>query len=312
MTELRDLLERLIEDPAASWAVGSYGAIAEFHWDAGEARRPLSPLGVATARGALRIAPEGPVAPLAWEAPAAHGAPWVQGLAFCLPAQEARMGGRRTLTRLEDREEGALFDIGVGAPHVDACVLAPPELARALSEACGRSIWDADSPALALLKEAAPPRLFRSRIAEVRVDQRIGSRARKEPNPEGPHTHVLRDLVARGLAFDEAIPVPPGSVPALYCYPAHAARDGLGRPRLFDAAAYDAFQGLLERYGPAGFLARKRAYFAHAEGRGPLPEPSDRAVARVALAQLEARGLAAGRASELASAWGAQRRPAAA
>ena len=258
------LIDRYLDDPTASWAVGTYGAVAEFHWDADEPVRPLAPRGRATARGSVRIASLDDAQGLAWEAGPGGGAPWTQGFAVCVPEADARLHGRTVLTRAEESDEGALFDLGLGVAHLDACVLADDALARALAPYVDRSVWDEGSRAFPLIKEASPPRVFRARLAEVRVNQRIGSAKRGIETPEGPHTHILPPLLAKGRAWSPEIPVPQGRVPVLYLYPAHPVQDDLGAPRPFDARAFEDFQALLADYAPEGYWERftRRPYLS--------------------------------------------------
>ena len=55
--QLHDVVRRLLSDPEAGWSMGSFGALAEFHHDPGEAALVDHPdrLTRATARGAIRI-----------------------------------------------------------------------------------------------------------------------------------------------------------------------------------------------------------------------------------------------------------------
>lgn len=297
MAALDTLIDRYLDDPTASWAVGTYGAVAEFHRDADESAHPLKPKGRATARGAVRIEALAGARGLAWEAGPGGGAPWTQGFAFCLPEADARLHARTALARDEETDEGTLFDLGLGVAHLDACVLADDALARSLAPHAGRSVWDEASRAFALIKEASPPRVFRTRLAEVRVNQRIGSASRGIPTPEGPHTHILPPLLHKGRAWSPEIPVPAGAVPILYLYPAHPVQDDLGRARPFDSVAFEAFQRLLADYGPAGYWERKRALDGAAGGADPR-------TARIALAQRRAQGRPAEELDRLARAWG--------
>lgn len=49
------LLRQMLDDPRAGWSVGTFGAIAEFLRDPGEAAVRGAGLSVSTARGAVRI-----------------------------------------------------------------------------------------------------------------------------------------------------------------------------------------------------------------------------------------------------------------
>lgn len=67
MPNLRETLEAQLSDWRAGWSVGSFGAIAEFHQDEGEATIVSEPLARATSRGAIRIERTEGAVPIAWE-----------------------------------------------------------------------------------------------------------------------------------------------------------------------------------------------------------------------------------------------------
>src|SRR5258708_34193222 len=92
-----DLISRHLADPQTSWAIGTFGAIAEFHRDADEPVA-LSAHGAVTARGGIRLQLDGTVRPIAWERPSA-GDGWMHGLALCLPAAASAVDRTTTLPR---------------------------------------------------------------------------------------------------------------------------------------------------------------------------------------------------------------------
>lgn len=303
-TAPRELLEQLLDDPATGFSVGCFGAIAEFSRAPGEPSAALAPLGRATERGSVRVELSEDATLFAWEAPRGHGAPWMQGLELLLDEASARMGGRTELTRVEDTADGALFDLGLGAPNVDACVLADEALARELDPCCGRSVLDPDNPAMEAIKHASPSRVFRSAVAEVRVHQRIGSTRRGIPTPHGPHTHVLPALLAKGLAGPENVRLPEGRLPVLGIHPPHPLRDALGDAKAFDRAEHESFQERLAELGDPTYVAAKRALLAWVLGEGPEPTELDKRVPRVLLHQLPHQGVAPERVREVAEHWG--------
>ena len=77
-------------------------------------------------------------------------------------------------------------------------------------------------------------------------------------SPDGPHTHLLPELLRHHRVHDANIPVPAGLLPCLTLYPPHPARDAEGRERAFDRDLHVAYQGLLEDHGDAEFVAAKR------------------------------------------------------
>ncbi len=291
---IADLIDTHLERPTTSWGVSAFGAVGEFHWQADEPHcARTSPLGRASKRGALAIHMHDDVDVVAWERPYFHGAPWQQGVMFVLPEDVARLSARTEITRLEDTEDGVLFDMGLGVPNVDVCVLVnDTELESVLDRYVGSSVHDTANGAMAAIKDASPARVFRSAFATCTVYQQIASSAKGIPTPEGPHTHLRLSLMNPPRSFDAALPVPAGTLPVLEMFLAHPIRDELGSPRPFDAVAFDEFQHLIESYGPPGYAADKALVRAAMEADRPLAAGSRprRQTARVALCQLRAMG----------------------
>ncbi len=271
---LRDLILEHLADPASSWSCGRFGAVAEFHRDAGEpaALDPVT-LSVSTARGALRIdlAPATGSAAwaLAWEAPGSAPDGWTHGVALCLPRGEAALAGRTMITELgPDREavraedrEAILFDLGLGGTAFEICVRsADPAAVAALRAACGRAFLSHDHDLFAVMPRLAPHRVFRSRLGRVEVFQPIPPP--DGVSPEGPHTHVLPKLLAQDRDQAATVPVPDDAVAGLSLFPAHPLERPAGRPPVFDAARHEAFQDLMRRYGHPALLEGKRRALA--------------------------------------------------
>lgn len=132
MASLRAELARYLRDPDSTWTCGGFGALAEFHFDAGESVSFAGPptIGAATERGAFRLEVTPQLRPVAYETMSKTGKGWGQGLVLCLPEETARMGGRTIVTELgpdieviRPRDRGAiLFDLGIGKPQSDICV----------------------------------------------------------------------------------------------------------------------------------------------------------------------------------------------
>ncbi|MEM9799188.1 MAG: hypothetical protein AAGA20_02615 [Planctomycetota bacterium] len=306
MTSLPNLIESRLADAETSWSVGCFGAIAEFHWTRDEDCRAIEPMGRETSRGSITIDPDAlgsDARGLAWESAGGHGKGWTQGFSLHIPSGEARMGARDTLTRIGDDAEGALYDIGIGATDVDACVVtSDAELAAALDRSIGRSIWEDDNSVLAAIKEGSPTRLFRSKAAQVRVRQRIG-RSGGEPTPNGPHTHVIKNLLRTVRPHDARIPVPEGRSVVLSMYPPHPTRDEFGERKSFDQEQWKGFQALLAEFGTPGYASTKEELLAKANGDGECTAPSEPGIARVLLPQLAELGLRAERLEHVAEAW---------
>lgn len=306
---LENLLNRLLDDSRTSFSVGCLGAIAEYHWEADEPSRRVEPLGRANAHGHVlvdgleRFADH--VRGVAWLDGAGHDLPWRQSFELVLPEELARGSGRDRITRVREDGEGVWFDMGIGASNVEAYVVAQgDELIDTLDRAAGTRFVEDGNPGYAAVKRFSPPRVFKSCLAEVRVDQRIPSRERAETAPHGPHTHVLRGLLAGGARAAASAPArPAGTVPVLAVHVPHPMADEMGRLHDFDADDHAAFDKLLDAFAPRAWLAERDALFARAEG-GPRPASVDRRVARPVLAILRARGCAEERVTELAAEWG--------
>jgi hypothetical protein len=307
--DLRQLLDRLLDDPRTSFSVGCLGAIAEYHWEADEPSQRIAPLGRANAHGHVlvdgleRFAQH--VRGAAWLDGAGHDLPWRQSFELVVPEDVARGKARDRITRVREDDEGVWFDMGIGASNLDAYVVASNgELVDELDRAAGTRFVADGNTGYAAVKRFSPPRVFRTCVAEVRVDQRIPSRERAETAPHGPHTHVLRGLLAGGARAAASAPArPAGTVPVLGVHTPHPMADEMGRLHDYDANDFAAFDALLDAFAPRDWLAERDALFARADG-GPRLATVDRRVARPVLAILRARGWREERVAELAAEWG--------
>ncbi|HEX4252268.1 MAG TPA: hypothetical protein VH008_30700 [Pseudonocardia sp.] len=296
------LVEEYLDEPEASWSMGTRGAIAEFARDAGEAviRAAGS---VATDRGGIRLAAPPGVRPVAYETPAGPRDDWNHAVALCLPADAARCATRTSVTELgpdhaalrPDDRSAALFDLGLGTPTVDVCVrTADPALLGLLRAAAGSALF-ADGGTLAgRIATASPHRVFGTACGRVEVYAAIPPADGR--SPDGPHTHLLPHLLRTSPgrpAHPPTVPIPPGLVSCAELYPPHPLQDLVGRPIPFDAARHQAFQRLLDRFGDAGQRRLKadtvravRSGLAPGPGRGGATDPAGRAAVAVALRQL--------------------------
>lgn len=295
---VRRLLRQHLADPATSWSIGCFGAIAEFHRTPDEpVTIDLDSLTVVTALGALRVAPPRGLKPLAYELPSAFPHRWLHGLNFTLTASRVTQKARETITPLgpdrdairpEDRE-AQLFDLGVGAANISACVrTADPELIALLHDATGTNYLD-DQEMLTTVVHASPHRVFLSDAGRLEVYQRIGTV--EAGAPEGPHTHLLPKLLAAKRTHQATIALPRGRMPVLTAYPANPMIDPLGHDKPFDPEAADAFAAIVSRWADPQHRAEKaRATAALAGGVPPesYAPPRSRAgrlALRVALRQ---------------------------
>ncbi len=271
---LADHIRDYIHDPGASWMCGRFGAVAEFHRDLGEpveiATEPA--VAAATARGAVRLKLLPELRPVAYET-VNKCMTWGQGVALCLPEPFARMGGRavvaelgpdRDAIRVEDRD-ALLFDLGLGGRYTEICVrTSDPETVGLLRAIVGKPLFAEGGAFLGRLPTLSPHRVFRSRLGRVEVYQPVPPPDGK--SPEGPHTHVVKRLLALRRYHAATVPVPEGCIAGMTLYPAHPLHQEMGAAPRFDTARYDAFQELLKQYGDPALLAGKQA--AHRERAG--------------------------------------------
>ena len=266
-----DLLHRQNADADTQWSLGTFGGIAEFARDRDEpVLLSQSSHGVSaiTSRGAIAITCCDGIRPFASESITKTG--WSHRISLCLPADDCVMNRRTVLTELdidhdalrpEDRGS-ILFDLGLGALQADLCVrVGESGMAAQLRRHVGRSVFEIGNPAMGLILEANPHRVFMSRIGRIEVYQPIPPASGK--SPEGPHTHVLPKLLKSGRTQPATEPVPDGWIPCAHIYPPHPARDEMGRPRPFDITRHEAFQCLIGTYGPPESLATKRRVMHH-------------------------------------------------
>ncbi len=302
-----ELLHRQIADPDTQWSLGTFGGIAEFSRDRDEAvslSQSAHGVSAVTARGGIAIAACEAIRPFASESLTKTG--WSQRIALCLPADDCAMNRRTVLTELgSDRDalraedRGAiLFDLGLGALQTDLCVrIDDPSVIAKLRHHLGRSLFEAGNPAMGVIMEANPHRVFISRIGRIEVYQPIPPSSGK--SPEGPHTHILPKLLKTGRTHPATEPIPDGWIPCAHVYPPHPARDELGRPRPFDVTRHEAFQRMLRMYGRPENLAIKRRVMQAIEAGDPPAEMAQdregRNGVRIALRQMRAAGHASRR-----------------
>ena len=273
---LNSLLLDHLRDPESSWSCGRFGAIAEFHRESGEpaaiAEQPF--LSAAMARGAIRIKTPAELRPIAYETISRWIDSWGHGLALCLPRERARMYGRAVITELgPDREavraedrDALLFDRGLGGGSAAICVRTPDaETIRLLRAACGKSLFESAAGLLAHLPALSSHRVFISAAGRIEVYQPIPPPSGK--SLDGPHTHVLSRLLARGRSHAATVPIPPGWAVAMTLYPPRPLRHGSGRPTTFDPARQAWRAGAHCR--KAGRRAQRKSRDARGRSRPP-------------------------------------------
>jgi hypothetical protein len=193
---LETILAGQLADPDSHWGLGSFGAIAEFTRDLDEpvALNVAGPvLSAVTPRGGIRIVPCEGLRVVAFET--AAGSSWAQNVARCLREDAAAMHRRTALTEIgpdadalhEEDKTSVLLDLGLGIPHVDACVrVRDAAVIGQLLAQTGKNVFAPDSGAMRIILAAHPHRVFMSRCCRIEVYQPIPPPDGR--SPEGPHT----------------------------------------------------------------------------------------------------------------------------
>lgn len=192
--ETRTLISEHLGSSRSSWSIGVRGAIAEFLRSEEELTRAadLARLEVRTPRGAIRILPTDATLVTVRHRNSLH---------FCLPRSHAALPAcNEVVTELgpdqqspsSDFARHILFDLGLGIPHVRACVrTADHALLSHLRKTTGSPLLGTDPVTVQLLTAASPHRVFISNLARIEVYGPIPT----HHTPNGPHTHLLPDLL---------------------------------------------------------------------------------------------------------------------
>lgn len=307
MTDAPDPLYLFVEqliDVETAWSIGTFGAVAEFTRDAEEPAIldcDAVAVSVVTARGGMRIEAHDDLRLIASETLTAQS--WNQRVALCLPEDRCAMSRRVVLSevgpdrdalRAEDRT-AVLFDLGLGALQLDACIrTADATVIAELRRWVRQPLFAPGNGAMAAILAANPHRVFISRVGRIEVFQPIPPPDGK--SPEGPHTHVLPRLLRHNRTHAATEAVSKGWIPCGHFYPPHPTRNTLGQPQRFQPARHAAFQALLGRYGDPQLVDIKRRV-AESIAAGALPDgirvPAGRfarASVRIALRQLRMAG----------------------
>ena len=302
MDTVFDILSAHLDDPATSWSIGTFGAIAEFHRDANEAAEiDLSPDHgqVRTARGAIAIIRNPAARLIPYETVSSLPTAWSQGVMVCLPNDTAGLTAHTGVASLGSDDDALmpasdayLYDLGLGCRHIEACVrTADLGLRDILQDATGTPFLKLPMTTVEALKATNPVRVFRSRLGRIEVAQSIPDS--NGVTPMGPHTHVLPNLLGQKHEQAATIPIPDGWTMALAFYPPHPIRTNDGKFKPFDKITFDAFQSLIQDYAPADLAAAKRTAWKFLDTNVPVaPEavPTTRharTAFRVALRQWE-------------------------
>ena len=297
-----EFLDAQLANCDTQWSVGTFGALAEFTRDRHEAaaiRHSDSDVSAVTSRGGIRISPSPNIRLVASES--ATRTSWNHRVALCLREEDSAMTQRDVLTELgtdtqslrDCDRDAILFDLGLAAHQIDACVrVSDPAVVADLRACSGRNVFEAGNPAMRVIVSASPHRVFVSRIGRIEVFQPIPPPGGS--SPEGPHTHVLPKLLQHRRTHPATEQVPPNFVPCAHFYPAHPTKDVLGCPLPFDADRHSLFQEMFLQFGNDDAIEiKRRVVTAIDRGEDPsrignLTDRFARVGVRVTLRQLQA------------------------
>ncbi|MBL8581851.1 MAG: hypothetical protein JNL61_06445, partial [Rhizobiaceae bacterium] len=241
-----DLILDHLDDWHTGWSMGTFGAVAEFHRDACEPliseRRERSTR--ATDRGAIRFdrLAVSRLRPVAYEMLSPKAGRWNQGVTLCMAAGDAARSCRSVLTELG---AAILFDMGLSPPQCDFCIrIGDAALLSLLRANLGRSLFEAENPAMPAILAAHPHRVALTAAGRVEVFQKIGGPDTGGVSPAGPHTHVLPKLLRTGRTHSANMPVPSNLVPVAFMHLPGGLVD-----TAFDLDRHERFQTLLRRWG---------------------------------------------------------------
>lgn len=223
--EILDFVTATLEEARGTWVLGTYGAVAEVLRSPGaplDLRREGDTLRAVLPGAALGLRIARGVRAMAW----AESPDRPERIVLALPRARLPAEAAAVLTPLGADAEALLpdgagaerFDIGLGMAEArftlrtrDAAVLA------AMRAAEGRPFPDhlgtTGGPVLA----ASPVRVIESPLGRAEVAAPIP--APGGVSPDGPHTHLLPGLIARGLAVPPTLALPAAFAAGAIFYP---------------------------------------------------------------------------------------------
>lgn len=292
-----------LNDSQTGWSIGTFGAIAEFNRQPEETVSIMQNSNCATAvtnLGSLQLNHHPEACFLPYESLSKFKTAWSQGVVICLPEIMAHMANNAVITdmgeddgALSNIDGGRLFDLGLSVFHVDTCVRTNDQsLIRTMEKYTGTRLFGEDNAVFEILREANPARVFQSKLGRIEVYQPIPSPDSGSVTPDGPHTHLMPELLAYNRTHAANIPVPKGWLPCLALYPPNPIRNGFGDIIPFDHGAFERFQDLIQRYASSEIADVKAKTFEMIEAGNPpktLSHPTTRAertALRIALRQV--------------------------
>ncbi|MGI8570903.1 MAG: DUF1289 domain-containing protein [Methylocella sp.] len=202
---------------SGTWALGCYGATAEFicrHDEPCDVSVTGETITAISGRGALQLTIGEQVRALRLRADHTRHSNWA--IFLVVLKARATLPVATTLTPL-GRDKGAIhpecrndtwFDLGLGRGDLRFCVrAATTELRDKLNQASGLPLSDVLQAAGATIVKHSPARVVESTLGRAEIYTPIPLPGGQ--SPDGPHTHLLPDHLASGLATPPGIDLPP-------------------------------------------------------------------------------------------------------
>jgi hypothetical protein len=250
---IKQLLQNAAVDKRASWAIVRNGAVAEFSITEQDiAQRKFdfdsNTLTVQTNKAILEIQLNDKLIAVIAENANYRCSPWSQNIYLCIPIKESELPSRNKLTRIGEYQSngisGMIWDLGIGYNDFQAKIITDDvNLQYLLKQKDGQFIID-DMSFLKKIIEFSPIRAFNSKYASIIVKQRIPT---KKDEVDGPHTHLLPNIILRGISFP--IPIDDDLSSQIQVDPFGGVIDGNGNHNEWKGFEKDDFQQFLKIHG---------------------------------------------------------------
>jgi predicted Fe-S protein YdhL (DUF1289 family) len=214
---IAEFVSESLDQKSGTWALGCYGATAEFfcrHDETCDVSVTGETITAISERGALQLTLGEQVRAL--QLRTGRSGRGYQAIFLVVLKVRATLPVATTLTPL-GRDEGAIrpacrndawFDLGLGRADLRFCVRASAtELRDKLNQASGLPLSDVLHAAGAMIVKHSPARVVESPLGRAEIGTPIPPPGGQ--SPDGPHTHLLPGHLASGRATQPGIDLPP-------------------------------------------------------------------------------------------------------